>query len=149
MASQLHAILKKTKERVAGIEQGIQQTGSGLLQIELVDALIDDGQLKIALEKVETELAASRIQSSWLIRRAKIRLAQKQNDAAKVDLEAAMKELNSRISGSAPDPSLLADRGLAYELLGDRDAAHKDYAQAKDKGLSDEWINDRIRATKK
>jgi tetratricopeptide (TPR) repeat protein len=147
--SQLHAILKKTKDRVAGIEQGIQKTGSGLLQIELVDALIDDGQYKLALEKIEAELAASRIQSSWLIRRAKVRLAQKQTEAAKGDLEAAFKELNSRMSGSAPDPSLLADRGLIYELLGDKDAAHKDYTQAKDRGLSDEWINDRIRATKK
>ena len=147
--SQLHAILKKTKDRVAGIEQGIQQTGSGLLQIELVDALIDDSQHKLALEKIEAELAASRIQSSWLIRRAKVRLAQKQTEAAKSDLEAAFKELNSRMSGSAPDPSLLADRGIIYELLGDKDAAHKDYTQAKDRGLADEWINDRIRATKK
>lgn len=147
--SQLQAILKKTKERVAGIQQGIQQTGSGLLQIELVDALIDDGQHALALQKIEAELASSRVQSSWLIRRAKVRLAQKQNEAAKTDLEAAVNELNSRMSGSAPDPSLLADRGLAYELLGDRDAAHKDYTRAKDKGLSDEWINDRIRATKK
>ena len=147
--SQLQAILKKTKERVAGLEEAIKNTGSGLLQIELIDALIDDGQHKPALEKVETELASSRVQSSWLIRRAKVRLAQKQNDGAKTDLEAAVKELNSRMSGSAPDPSLLADRGLAYELLGDQDAAHKDYSQAKDKGLSDEWINDRIRATKK
>lgn len=147
--SQLQAILSRTKERVAGIRQGIEQTGSGLLQIELVDALIADGQHKPALEKIEAELASSRVQSSWLIRRAKVRLAQKQNDAAKADLEAAINELNSRMSGSAPDPSLLADRGLAYELLGDTDSAHKDYNRAKDKGLSDEWINERIRATKK
>jgi tetratricopeptide (TPR) repeat protein len=147
--SQLHAILNKTKERVAGIEQGIQQTGSGLLQIELVDALIDDGQHEIALEKIEAELAASRLQSSWLIRRAKVRLAQKQNDAAKTDLEAALKELNSRLSGTNHDSSLLADRGLVHELLGDTDSAHKDYTRARDRGLSDEWIQERIRATKK
>jgi|SRR5688572_1508541 len=147
--AQIHALLKKNKERVAGIEQGIKQTGSGLLEIELIDALIDDGQHKLALEKIEAELASSRIQSSWLIRRAKVRLATKQNDAAKADLEAAFKELNARMSGSAPDPSLLLDRGLIYDLLGDRDAAHKDYVQAKDRGITGEWINERIRATKK
>ncbi|MGZ8921685.1 MAG: hypothetical protein ACXW3L_11950, partial [Limisphaerales bacterium] len=131
------------------LEQGIKETGSGLLQIEWIDALIDDGQHKLALEKVEAELASSRIQSSWLLRRAKVRLAQKQNDTAKSDLEAALKELNSRMSGSAPDPSLLTDRGLAQELLGDHDAAHKDYTRAKDRGMTGEWINDRIKATKK
>ena len=147
--SQLHGLLKRTKERVAGLEQGIKETGSGLLQIEWIDALIEDGQHKLALEKIETELAASRIQSSWLLRRAKVRLATKQTDAAKADLEAALKELNSRMSGSAPDPSLLIDRGLAYDLLGDRDAAHKDYSRAKDRGMTGEWINERIKATKK
>jgi tetratricopeptide (TPR) repeat protein len=147
--AQLHALLQKTKERVAGIKQGIQQTGSGLLEIELVDALIDDGQHQLALEKIEAELASSRVQSSWLLRRAKVRLATKQNDAAKADLEAALKELNARMSGSAPDASLLLDRGLAHDLLGDRDAAHKDYTRAKDRGVTGEWINERIRATKK
>jgi tetratricopeptide (TPR) repeat protein len=147
--AQLHALLKKTKERVAGIEQGIKQTGSGLLEIELIDALIDDGQHKLALEKIEAELASSRVQSSWLIRRAKVRLATKQNDAAKADLEAALKELNARMSGSAPDASLLLDRGLVHDLLGDRDAAHKDYTRAKERGVTGEWITERIRATKK
>lgn len=147
--SQLQALLKRTKERVAGLEQGIKETGSGLLQIEWIDALLDDGQHAKALEKIEAELASSRIQSSWLIRRAKVRLATKQTDAAKTDLEAALKELNSRMSGSAPDPSLLADRGLAQELLGDHDAAHKDYTRAKDRGMTGEWITDRIKGTKK
>jgi tetratricopeptide (TPR) repeat protein len=147
--SQIQALLKKTKDRVRGLEDGIKETGSGLLQIEWIDALIDDGQHAKALEKIEAELNSSRIQSSWLIRRAKVRLATKQPDAAKADLQAALKELNSRMSGAAPDPSLLADRGLVHELLGDRDSAHKDYNQAKDRGMTDEWITDRIRATKK
>jgi tetratricopeptide (TPR) repeat protein len=147
--SQIQSLLKRTKERVRGLEDGIKETGSGLLQIEWIDALIEDGQHAKALEKIEAELNSSRIQSSWLIRRAKVRLATKQQDAAKTDLQAALKELNSRMSGSAPDPSLLADRGLVYELLGDRDSAHKDYNQAKDRGMTDEWINDHIRSTKK
>ena len=104
---------------------------------------------ELVIEKIEAELASSRVQSSWLIRRAKVRLATKQNEGAKADLEAALKELNGRMSGSAPDPSLLVDRGLVYDLLGDRDAAHKDYSQAKDRGITGEWINERIRATKK
>jgi tetratricopeptide (TPR) repeat protein len=148
LRSQLQAELKLGKERVTGLEEGIQQTGSGVLQIEWIDALIDNEQHSLALEKIEAELNSSRLQSSWLIRRAKVRLASDKADEAKADLQAAIKELTGRMSAAAPDPSLLADRGLAYELFDDKEKALKDYNLAKEKGITDEWLQERIRAVR-
>jgi tetratricopeptide (TPR) repeat protein len=146
LRSQLHVRLKLKKERIKGLEDGIQETGSGVLEREWVDALIDDGQYARSLEKIEIELKSSRLQSSWLIRRAKVRLAAGQKAEAKQDLDAAMAEINHRLNATSPDPSLLADRGLAHELLGHREDAKKDYEQARDKGLADDWVRDRLRA---
>jgi tetratricopeptide (TPR) repeat protein len=147
--SQLHYALKLPSDRVRGLEEGIRETGSGVLEREWIDALIEDGQHAAALEKIEAELKSSRLRSSWLIRRARVRMATGQNEAGKLDLQAALKELNTRISSAAPDASLLADRGLAYELVGDKESARKDYTQARDKGFTEEWLSDRLRALKK
>src|ERR1051325_8377817 len=136
------------KERIKGLEDGVRQTGSGLLEADLVDAWIDGGKTGEALARIENELKEARLQSSWLIRRAKVRLALKQKDEAKADLDAALAELNSRI-GVAPnsrDPLLLADRGQTYDLLGKKEEAKKDYEQAREKGMNDEWLRERIRA---
>jgi len=136
------------KERIKGLEQGIEETGSGLLEADLIDALIDGGKTEAALARIEVELKNARVQSSWLIRRAKVRLAMKQNDEAKDDLEAALAELNRRITPGARDPLLLADRGQAYDLLGKTEEAKKDYEQAREKGMSDEWVRERLRVFK-
>lgn len=147
--SQLQYALKLKAERVTGLEAGIKQTGSGVLHREWVDALIEDGKHTLALEKIEAEINSSRLRSSWLIRRAKVRKATGQADAAKADLEAALKELNLRISSNSPDPSLLADRGLTYDLLGDKETARKDYVSARDKGFTEAWMLERISDLKK
>ena len=147
--SQLQRGLKLKAERVRGLEDGIKETGSGVLLREWIDALIEDGQHAAALEKIEAEINSSRLRSSWLIRRARVLQASGQAAAAKVDLEAALKELNARISSTSPDPSLLADRGMAHELLGDKEAARKDYSSARDKGFSEDWLLERISALKK
>ncbi len=144
--SQLQALLKLRPERVSGIEAGMRETGSGLLLAEWVDALIDNQQYAAALEKIEVELNESRWRAAWLIRRAKVRQATEHGADAKVDLNAAIEELNSRISSSNTDALLLADRALAYDLLGKRDDARRDFRAARDKGLTDEWVRDRIRA---
>jgi tetratricopeptide (TPR) repeat protein len=146
--SQLQSRLKLKKERLNGLEEGIKETGSGVLEIEWIDALIDDGQHPAALERIETELKNSRWRSSWLIRRAKIRLAAKNAEEATADLETAITELNRRINPTSPDPSLLADRGQAQDLLGKKEEARKDYEQARDKGLSEDWLRERIRLLK-
>ena len=136
------------KERLKGLEDGIKETGSGLLEAERVDALIDGGKAELALEKIEAELKESRLRSSWLIRRAKAQLALKNNAEAKADLKEAIEELNERIGRFAHDPLLLADRGVAHELLGKKDEAKKDYEEAKKRGCTDEWLSERLRVFK-
>ena len=148
LRSQLHADLKQKKERVKGLEEGVRETGSGMLEGEWIDALIENGQHKVALEKIEAEMRDSRLQSTWLIRRAKVRLATGQKDEATSDLRAAVEELNKRATGSSPDPLLLADRGLAYDLLGEKEDAKKDYEKAREKGVNDEWLRERLRVLK-
>jgi tetratricopeptide (TPR) repeat protein len=149
LRGQLQTELGLKKERVSGLEEGIKHTGAAVLQIEWVEALIDDNQNDRALERIEQELNSSRLQSSWLIRRAKVRLAAGQGDAAKADLQKAVTELNARISSSAPDASLLVDRGVAYDLLGMEEKALKDFVQARDRGIQEPWLLARIAALRK
>ena len=125
-----------------------QETGSGLLEAEWLDALIDGGKAEAALAKIEEELKDARLQSTWLLRRAKARIALKKNAEAKSDLEAALKELNERV-GRGIDPLTLMDRGQIYELLGNKDEAKKDYEAAQGKGVTDEWLRERLKAVDK
>jgi tetratricopeptide (TPR) repeat protein len=148
LRSQLHAALKMKNERVKGLEEGIRENGSGALHAEWIEALIESGRLSTALEKIEAELKTSRVKSSWLIRRAKVRLASGKSAAAKQDLEAALAEINDRARAGTPDAFLLADRATANELLQHKEEALKDYESARDKGLRDDWILERIRALK-
>jgi tetratricopeptide (TPR) repeat protein len=144
--SQLQQALDMKKERTKGLEQGIKETGSGLLEWELIDALIEYGKTALALEKIETGLSQTRLRSSWLIRRAKVFMAEKKTEEGKADLKEAIEELNKRLGRAASDPLLLADRGQANELLGNKEDAKKDYEGARDKGITDEWLRERIKA---
>ena len=146
--NQLQQQLGLKKERIAGLDEGVKATGSGLLENEWLDALIDGGQSAVALARIETELADARLKSTWLLRRAKVRLATNKKEAAKADLEAALKELNERFGKTTPDPLALMDRGQMQELLGNKDDARKDYEAARDKGVADEWLHERIKALK-
>ena len=134
-----------TKARVAGLEDGIKATGSGVLETERVEALIDAGQHKLALERIEPQLADSRWRSSWLIRRARVRIGLGQRAAAREDLKSAIVEINQRLTPSSPDLTLLTDRGLASALLGDEEAAKKDFQSARDAG-AEEWVLSRLEA---
>jgi tetratricopeptide (TPR) repeat protein len=149
LRSQLHSALNMKAERIKGLENGLRVNGSGALEGEWIDALIDAGRNKQALAKVEESLAASRTKSTWLIRRAKVRLATGKAADAKRDLEAALIELTERLrGGGTPDPFLLADRASAQELLGRKEEALRDYEQARDKGLNEFSIRERIRFLK-
>ena len=146
--SQLQQQLGLKKERIKGLDEGIKETGSGLLEGEWLDALIDGGKAEQALVKIEAELLDARLQSTWLIRRAKAHLALKQKSKAEDDLKEALTELNLRLGKGATDPLLLLDRGQVYDLLGNKDEAKKDYESARDKGVQDEWLRERLRVFK-
>ena len=134
------------KERIKGLADGVKATGSGLLEAEWIDALIDGGKPELALERIQAELKDSRLRSSWLIRRAKVLFALNKDDEAKADAKEALEELNGRLSRGTSDALLLADRGQAYELLGKKEEAKKDYERAREKGMTDEWVRERIYA---
>lgn len=149
LRSQLQAALKLKSDRVKGLEAALRENGSGALEGEWIDALIDAGRYKQALAKIEASLAKARTKSSWLIRRAKVRLATGKPKDARADLEEALIEITHRLrGGSAPDPFLLADRAVAQELLGRKDEALRDYELARDKGLNEFWVRERIQALK-
>lgn len=144
--SQIQHFLGLMKERIKGLEDGIKHTGSGLLESEYLDALIDGGKTDLAMARIEPELREARLRSTWLIRRAKVYLAQEKYDEADEDLKDAIEELDKRLGRSASDPLLLVDRGLAYDLLGKREEAKKDYEAARKKGIRDEWVRERVHA---
>ena len=132
--SQIQCRLGRFNDAVAGLKQGFELTGSAVLEVECIDALIDAGRFSEALEKIEPALADSRWQSSWLLRRARVRLGCGEISSAHADLLAAIRELNQRLQSPAPDAMLLADRGLAYALCGDVTMARRDLSAAKKLG---------------
>ncbi len=148
LRSDLQGLLKLHVERLTGLQEGVRDTGSGLLDAELVDAYLDAGRFAEAFAKIDAELKSTRLRSTWLIRRARVFLASSKTKEARDDLAAAVTELTKRINPKAPDPTLLADRGLANELLGDFEAAKADFETARAKGHSDEWVAERLRALK-
>jgi len=147
LRSDVQAKLKLTKARVAGIEEGLAATGAGVLEIERVEALIADQQFAVAAQRIESQLQASRVRSSWLIRRAQAELGLKQFAAATNDLTAALKEIGKRLNLQRPDAPLLLDTARAHELLGDKKEALRFYELARDNG-AEEQVLDRIKVLK-
>jgi hypothetical protein len=141
--SGLQARLGRHEARAAELKIAYEQTESGVLKIEWIEAMIDAGQTLQALEEIETELADCRSKSSWLLRRARARQGLGQSAAAADDLRAAIEELDERIDPARPDGSLLGDRGLAYALRGDWKVAAKNLALARAAG-ADEWMLQRL-----
>jgi tetratricopeptide (TPR) repeat protein len=138
--SQIQCRLGKFNEAVAGLKAGFDLTGSAVLEVECIDAMIDAGRFEEALERIEPILADSRWQASWLVRRARVRLAGGDISAAHADLMAAIRELNQRLNSPRPDPGLLADRGLASALLGDAVPARRDLNEARKLGADAETV---------
>lgn len=128
---QLQVRLGQFKEAAAGLQRGFELTGHAVLEAEWIDTLLDGGQYEPALERIESRLAESRYQSSWLVRRARARLGLGQVITARGDLHAAITEITSRLNPILAEPTLLAERGLANALLGDREAALRDLKGAK------------------
>jgi tetratricopeptide (TPR) repeat protein len=144
--SQLQCRLGKFNEAVRGLQEGFALTGSAVLEVEAIDAMIDGGRVAEALKKIEPVLADSRWQSSWLIRRARVRLHEGKISKAHEDLLLAIRELNQRLNATRPGYDLLADRGFAYALLGDVDLARNDLQSARKLG-ADPWTLRRLELT--
>jgi tetratricopeptide (TPR) repeat protein len=138
--SQIQCRLGKFDEAIAGLKAGFELTGSAVLEVECIDAMIDAGRMDEALERIEPILADSRWQASWLVRRARVRLGGGDVSAAHSDLMAAIRELNQRLISPHPDPTLLTDRGLASALLGDVAPARHDLREAKKLGADAETV---------
>ena len=143
--SDLHRRLKLHRERVAGLDEGLRETGAGLLEIARVEALLDGGQFGAALPVIERELADSRIRSSWLIRRARALLGLGKKTEAEKDLTEALAEIGTRLNPKTPDAPLLLDKAAAHELLGEKKDAIRAYEEARDKGAGD-GVNEKIKA---
>ena len=140
---QIQCRLGRFAEAARGLQRGFELTGSAVLDVESIDAMIDAGLYAEALAKIEPVLAEARWQSAWLIRRGRVRLGTGNVTDAHQDLLAAIHELSSRLQSRQPDCSLLADRGLAYALLGDVTLARRDFGAAKKFG-GDMWTLRRL-----
>ena len=138
--SQIQCRLGRFNEAVTGLQAGFELTGSAVLEVECIDAMIDAGRFGEALQQIEPILADSRWQASWLVRRARVRLGTGDISTAHADLLAAIRELNQRLNSPFPDPGLLTDRGLASALLGDIAPARRDLGEAKRLGADPDTV---------
>jgi hypothetical protein len=118
------------------LTDGFEATGSAVLEAESIEAMIDAGYAAPALARIESKLVVGRWRSSWLIRRARARLAIGDESSAHEDLRAAIEEIDERLRPDRPDLNLLIDRGVAHALLGNRVAALADLKTAREHGRS-------------
>lgn len=132
--SQIQCELGRFSEAAEGLRRGFERTGSAVLEVEYLDAMIDAGQHEAVAGKVDAELREVRWRGSWLVRRARIGLARGKITAAHQDLGEAILEFNRRINPLSPEPGLLAERGFASVLLGDPELARKDLVAARKAG---------------
>jgi len=95
--------------------------------------MIDAGQYRPALDRIEQHLNQLRWRSSWLLRRARALNGMKADFRS--DAAAALSELNQRIRPEHPEPTLLLDRAMAFALLGKNSEASNDLILAKKKGI--------------
>lgn len=131
--------LGRHDDRIRDLAAAMAKIRSFVLREKWYDALIDAGRGEEILPEIESELANTRYQSTWLIRRARIRLQAGDHSGGESDLQAALAEIQTRIRPENPDLSLLCDRGTVHFLLGDKAAARTDLAAAKSKGAS-QWM---------
>lgn len=131
--------LGKHEDRVRDLATAMTGLKSFVLRIAWIEALIDAGRSKEALPEIQEEIDNSRYRSSWLIRRARVRLHDGNKEDAMADLQAALTEIEPRIRPEFPDLSLVCDRALIHALQGKREEAAKELAAAKTRG-ADGWM---------
>lgn len=140
LRSDVQRRLKRHRSRIAGLEEGLARTGSGLLAVERVEALLDAGRFRTALKVIEPELASSRVRCRWLIRRGRARLGLGETPNGRQDLEDALREIATLLDPNRPDPSFLLDQAAAQALLGDREAAESSLRSARNHGAEPEAV---------
>jgi tetratricopeptide (TPR) repeat protein len=124
--------LSRLDDAIADLKAGYDSLKSSVLRTAWLDALIDAGRGREALPVIEAEMAECRYKASWLIRRARVRLAGAETDAARNDLRAALGELELHIFPQEPDPMLLIERGMALALLGEKEKAARELEKVKE-----------------
>jgi len=123
----LQARAGQWRECASGLQQGFEATGSIVLEIEWIEALIDAGEFDRALQRIKPYAERGRWKSAWLIRRARAQISKGDIRQAQGDLEKARAELTLRLMSGRPEMSLLMERGLVEALLGNIPAAEADF----------------------
>lgn len=115
--------LGQLQPRINDLKAGLKLHHSAVIKAHWIDAIIDAGQFRTALPHIQSELADRRWKSSWLIKRARTLQGLNRGSEATANLHSALAEIQSRLNPQRPDPLLLADRGVAYALLGNKQEA--------------------------
>jgi tetratricopeptide (TPR) repeat protein len=145
--SQLLRELARHDERLKRLDEAIATTGSGMLEVERIDALLDAGRWAEALPRIDFELDASRLRGSWLLRRGRALLGMSRESEARKDLEAASAEIRARLGPGIREASLLAEVGLAEELLGHVEEAKRWFGDALAAGAGS-FVRERLEKLK-
>lgn len=145
--SRLLRRMGRHEERLRRLDQAIATTGSGMLDVERLDALLDAGKAAEALPAIETELEASRLKGSWWLRRGRALLLLGRREEAVRDLGSAATSIAARLGPGIREAALLAEVGQARELLGEPEEARRWYSDALDAGAGD-WVRERLDAVK-
>ncbi|MCC6234401.1 MAG: tetratricopeptide repeat protein, partial [Verrucomicrobiales bacterium] len=125
LRSDLQALLGLHRRRIAGLAEGLERTGAGVLETERLDALLDAGKFREALPGIEAGLATSRVTCRWLVRRGRAFAGMGRKEEGAADLHAALAELATLLRAARPDPTWYRDQAAAQLALGDRDAARR------------------------
>jgi len=119
------------RECARGLKEGLEKSGSIVLEIEWIEALIDAGECREALDRIQPHMVRARRKSSWLIRQGRAQAGMNSQAEAQSSLKAALQEIETRLDAAKPEGRLLAERGLAHALLGNRPAAAQDLEKAR------------------
>lgn len=139
LRSEAQRRLGKLDDRVRDLAAAMTKLRSFVVRSKWYDAMIDAGRGQEILPEIEQEIANTRYQASWLIRRARIRQGTGEQAGAASDLTAALEEINRRIRPENPDLSLLCDRGVIHALQGNHAAAAADLELVRQQG-ADFWM---------
>jgi len=127
--------LKRFPEQVESLAAARGRNPSVVLHRAWVRALVDADQLDVAMSEIETGLAKSRWQSTWLLLRARVHEKRGNTARQHEDSINALAELRGRINPDRPDNWLLAECGAALALAGQTDAAREYEKQARELGI--------------